>query len=310
MGGFFVKMILETLKQVPPTNFSYLIGEGCNYNSWTAIFAEVPVVKKAPSLSSTSPTNKTIVERVERAEQMFWVHDRGLIITLSPSFTAEIAYSICRGEQINLLQGQRLSIIETDPILKKRHAESGEGCNYGNNYMSRVNLEWRETLLKEANLMARVIRNSAVELGFADEEFAIILFGSIPRGLSRTRTDEDPSNIDLSLIGNFSDYDREAILNRIKPTRDEIGGKIGNNTGVFVQSGDRLKRENYQPVVQFIGACAEPLHDPGGIWQRLEKEALECSLSSSQQAAIKRLPYSNIFIRALHQSKRVQVRPA
>lgn len=300
-------MTLETVKQVVPANFFYPTREGCDYNSWAAVFAEIPVVKKTPPVSPTSPTNKTIIEG---AEQMFWVHDRGLIITLPPIFTAEIAGSICRGEQINPLQVQRLSIIETDPILKKRHAESGEGCNYGNNYMTRVDLEWRENLLKEANLMAGVIRNSAAELGFVDEEFAIILFGSIPRGLSRARTDEDPSNIDLSVIGNFSDYDREAILNRIKPTRDEIGRKIGNNTGVFVQNKYRLTRENYQPVIQFIGACAEPLYDPGGIWQHLEKEALECSLSSSKKAAIKRLPYSNIFMRALHQSKRVQVQPA
>ena len=222
---------------------------------------------------------------MERNEQMYWVHTRGLVITLPPAVTRDISGSISRGENVNPLQFHRLSLIDNDPILKKRLPQSSDGCKY----MDRVDLEWRGQLLKEAKDISLMIRTSVLEVtGFADEDFAIILFGSIAKGLCKSKTDEDPSNIDLSVIGNFSEEQKQAIFDSIRPTRDKGRERIGNNIGVFIQTPEKLVNNAYSSVLQFISSCAQPLYDPGGIWHRLEQEALEYSFQKTRRDILRK----------------------
>lgn len=221
----------------------------------------------------------------ERIEQMYWVSTRGIIVTLPPPITEGVTRAAVRGQDIDLLQGQRLALIDNDSILRKRYPQSSDGCNY----MCRVDLGWRGELLKEAEDVTSVIRKSVLKAtGFLDEDFAIILFGSVAKGLSRRRMDEDPSNIDLSVIGNFSEDQRTDIFDGIRAVRERGRMRIGNNIGVFIQTPEKLIKDFYAPLIQFIGSCAYPLHDPGNIWKHLEEEALKCSLERTRKEMLKR----------------------
>lgn len=218
---------------------------------------------------------------IENAQQMFWLPERGITVTLPPLITQQISGPIARREDVDPLQFHRLSIIANDPIMRKRLPSSKDGLEY----MTKVDLSWRQELLKEACSMTDAIRTSVPEVTTAcDGDFAVIIFGSISRGLTRNRENEDPSNIDLSIIGNFSEDDRIAIFNRIRPTRDQIAARIGNNVGVFVQTHDKLIKNGYGAMIQYIGACAYALYDPNHIWSKLEEEALAFSKTKTVSA--------------------------
>lgn len=244
MGGFFMAIFVETR---PKTVINTQIHKGVGDNN----------------------------KMGERAEQMYWIHSRGVAITLPPPITEKISGPISRGECVDPIQYHRLYLIENNSILKKRLPQDTDG----ERYMYRVDLKWRERLLEEVQKIAFVIKKSVKEVtGFSDEDFAIILFGSVARGLCRNSSDEDPSNIDISVIGDFSDLDRGEIFERIRPDREKGGERIGNNIGIFLQTKEKLAKDNYSSVIQFIGACGYALHDPGNIWHNIETEALMSSI--------------------------------
>ena len=204
----------------------------------------------------------------ERAEQMFWVHTRGLIITLPPDATASIGRAHANGEELPQNEQLRLNAINNDCILKKRYPSAKDGKEY----MNHVDLKWREVLYQKANLISSQIVEQAKEMG--KEDFAVLIFGSVAKGLTRGQNHPDPSNIDLAVIGEFTEEEREELLNRIRPIRDNEEEKIGSNVGVFVQTPDKLRKSNYGASLMYIGSSARALYDPKGMWAGLEKEAL------------------------------------
>ena|SRR3989344_9266915 len=207
----------------------------------------------------------------ERAEQMFWVHSRGVIITLPPAATASISNACANGEGLNRGEQRRLHIITNDSILRKRYPSEEDGKKY----MNSVDMKWRQSLYAKAILISEEV--AAHARGIGKEDFAILLFGSVAKGLTRSQHDADPSNIDLAVIGEFTDQDREELLNRIRPIRDREEKEIGNNVGVFVQTPEKLRKTNYSTAIMYIGSSARTLYDPKGIWADLEKEALLAS---------------------------------
>lgn len=215
-----------------------------------------------------------------RIEQMYWLPRRGVIVTLPPHVTREIAGPISRWEDITPAAGHRLALLDKESILKKRFPNS----EIGNDYRNRVDMVWRGALLHEAMYMAYAIKEAVKQVtGFAEEEFAILLFGSIARGLSRSRQDADPSNLDITVIANFTEDQREQVFYIIRPNRERGRERIRNNIGVCLQTPSKFTNDHYALTLELIGSCAQPLHDPGNLWGQLEQEALEYSLTKTRK---------------------------
>ncbi|GEM_PF-3430078 len=214
----------------------------------------------------------------ERFEQMFWEHKTGLIIALPPKATERIVQSTSCGQGIPSEEGRRLHIINQDPILKRRFPK-----NSGIIYMDYVDFGWREELYKKAIGMTNKIVEESTLIGKVAKnkngkeiaEIAVILFGSVAKGLVRTKNHPDPSNIDLAVIGNFNKEEREELFNRIRRSRESIGIEIGNNAGVTIQCPEKLIKDNYSSALAYIGSSARALYDPMEIWKNIEWEALE-----------------------------------
>lgn len=213
----------------------------------------------------------------ERAEQMFWVHTRGVIVTLPPDASASIGKAYANSEDLHHEDQRRLSAINNDGILKKRFPSAKDG----EKYMNSVDMEWREVLYDKANLISTQIVEQAKAIG--KEDFAILLFGSVAKGLTREKKHDDPSNIDLAVIGEFTDKEREGLLNRIRTIRGREEKEIGNNVGVFVQTPVKLRKSNYGTALMYIGSSARALYDPRGIWSTLEEEALAANSNCKKE---------------------------
>lgn len=205
----------------------------------------------------------------QEAEQMFWVSSRGLIVTLPPDASRKIAVSALREEPLPNSEAMRLGVIYADPILKRRYPDTFDG----ERYMRQVCYERRSQLYGAARSMSDCIVDVARGLG--SSRFAVILFGSTAKSLTKAEDNLDPSNIDITLIGDFDKQDREFVLNGVRDTRQNISETIGNNVGVFVQNECALMKDGFNSALNYIASCARALYDPMGVWKRIETEALE-----------------------------------
>lgn len=198
-------------------------------------------------------------------EQMLWLHERGLVVTLPPEATRRIASS---KNGLPETEAQRVRILSQDSILKKRYPAPEDGVVY----MESVDLPWRKRLYQLAENVSDCIVQRAREIG--KEDIAVILFGSVAKALSRAQSDPDPSNIDMAVIGDFTDPEKRELFNRIRPCRDQGKEIIGNNIGVHIQTVEKLRKNQYCTALEYIGSSARTLYDPKGIWDELEREAL------------------------------------
>lgn len=176
----------------------------------------------------------------------------------------------------------RLRLIIHCPILKNRYPTSTEGKEL----MENVDYKRRLFLLNLAiGLVPEII--FAWKSISSREEVAIVLFGSVAKGLVKKVENLDPSNIDLAVMGNISQKEREELLDQIRPARKRVqeliltdvpfinsSEKNPGNVGVIVQNTEVLTRNYFQPTKNYIASCAFPLYDPTGIWQGLEQQAL------------------------------------
>jgi hypothetical protein len=175
----------------------------------------------------------------------------------------------------------RLALIKKDPIMAKRYPDP----NSGQALMAEVCYERREELLLLAKDLTGVIVSEWGKIS-SDKDIAVVLFGSVARGLVRSREHPDPSNIDMSIIGNFSEEERLMLLDAIRPARQEIRLKIiktcvgqefsgiSGNAGVYVQNVDKLINNKFACAKEYISSNAFSLHDPSGIWKMVEESAL------------------------------------
>lgn len=205
----------------------------------------------------------------ERAEQMFWVHTRGLNISLPPGATRNIVQAAQTGNDIPQHEATMLRVLTDDPILKKRYScpEDGE------EYMQTVDTRWREELYRFAETVSSTIVGQTHQMG--KEDIAVILIGSVAKNLVKTKGHPDPSNIDLVVVGDFNQEEREDLLNRVRCVREQVAGEIGNNVGVIVQDPDKLRKNDYSVALMYVGSSARALYDPKGVWSDLEKDTLE-----------------------------------
>lgn len=204
----------------------------------------------------------------QEAEQLFWVHTRGLVVTLPPDATRRISSAVDAGKPIPSEESSRLRVITMDPILKKRYPVQENGSDF----MGQVCPDRRVFLYQKAVEVSGVIVQSARKI--RKPKVAVILFGSVAKALVKRDGHGDPSNIDLAVIGDFNKNDREIMLDMIRDERDRVKTEIGNNVGVFVQSRDSVRGNNFDTAFNYIGSCARPLWDPHRIWRDLESAAL------------------------------------
>lgn len=199
---------------------------------------------------------------------MYFIAERGVYITLPPEATQVIAGSASNREPLPWEEQVRLLVMANDPILRGRYRLVSEG----NESMEQVCFIWREELYKKAQFMADDIVVHSKEIG--KEDFLVLLFGSVARGLSRRKEDPDPSNIDLAVVGDFSEGDRLDLFDRIRDRRMQIQEEIGSNVGVHIQCWEKMSKNDFSAVINYIASSARILYDPLGKWKVLEGKAL------------------------------------
>lgn len=225
----------------------------------------------------------------EIVEQMFWVENRGVILSLPPQSTERIACATSE-TPISTLERQRLNIIRENPILRQRYRNSADGVKY----MGRVDLGWRSTLYDLAEEVSEKIKCEAGDMG--KTEIAIVLFGSVARTLSRRPDDPDPSNIDIAVIDSFTLEEKNELFDRIRPYRIEGQVIIGNNVGVHIHRTDQLTNGDYCLALQYIGSSARALYDPASLWRDIENEAIVYSyLKKSHEEILEQVRRSRRF---------------
>lgn len=222
---------------------------------------------------------------------------RGLRI-IPPGETAANMVRVKEGQSIvpwTAREKARLALIKNDTIMRKRFPNP----NDGQALMEDVCYQRREELLSLAvDLSNRIVEEW--DTMTPNKNIAIILFGSVARGLVRRSDHYDPSNLDMSVIGDFTEEERTELLDAIRPARKETGQKIletcgeanviregSGNAGVYVQHVDKLINNKFATAKEYISSNAMVLHDPVGIWSAIEGAALDHEVEIMAQKAEK-----------------------
>lgn len=227
------------------------------------------------------------MERIEqRTQQMYWVHSRGVQVLLPP----DVAGSV----EIDAQTSERLRVIEDDGILKKRYPNPRDGISF----MEELSMERREQLLGFAQELTPLIVEEWKRIN-PNEPIAVLLYGSVAKGLVKPADHPHPSDIDIAVIGNIRDEEKHALLEASVPYREEIQRRMGvtslpeisypHYSGFKVQDISKVTNNEYNEAKTYIGSSAFPLYDPAGIWEKIESEALN-SFSFKRKAKRKH-PY-------------------
>lgn len=210
---------------------------------------------------------------------------RGLRV-IPPMETQEKMLQVRNGDKISPFSEEekyRLKKLINCKILEQRYPirQNGE------DFMNTVDLEWREELLEMAKELSDNIVNSWHDIS-ALNDIAVLLYGSIAKGLTKKPTHHDPSNIDIAVIGSFSTQQRLDLYDAIRPKRLEIQERIldkcneinspeanPGNAGVTIQDIAKLKNNFYYNTRLYISSGGYALYDDSGIWQGIEQEAID-----------------------------------
>ncbi len=197
----------------------------------------------------------------------------------------------------------RIQVIKQCGTLAKRYPNP----QAGKSFMNTIDYERREELLDKAHNLSEDIVSSWQAIN-PDAPIAIILFGSVAKGLVKRTEHPNPSNIDIAVIGDISSSDREKLMDEIRPQRKSVQEWIlervpfistqeanPGNAGVCVQNIAKLRSDNYEPVVNYIASGAIALHDPSGLWKDLETEALIRAKERMERKKLKKLPKKDIL---------------
>ncbi len=187
-----------------------------------------------------------------------------------------------RGLDSGLEEG-RYHIVAGSGILRNRYPTSRDGQAF----MENVDHEWGETLKGYAYQLTGKIIEEWQQIS-PHKPIAVLLFGSIARGLVKKPDHCDPSNIDLTVIGEIDKEERNMLLDGIRDHRADIQKDIlancpnldshehnPGNANVLVQDVSKLKSDGYHAAIRYIDASAYPLYDPSEVWRQIEAEALE-----------------------------------
>lgn len=218
------------------------------------------------------------------AKPLITLPRRGLRI-FPPAETAENMRRAKLGEVVLFSdeEKRRLRLLMQCSILKKRYPTPEEGRKF----MQDVDYEWRENLREMAQELSDSIVTEWRGIN-SEQDIAVVLFGSISKGLVKRPDHPDPSNIDMAVIGCMRSSERFQLYDGIRPKRLEIQKRIlehcpvvdssepnPGNAGVTIQPMERVLKDNYSQIISYVRSGAEPLYDGSGIWQSLETYALQ-----------------------------------
>lgn len=201
----------------------------------------------------------------------------------------------------------RLRLIRDCKILRRRYPTPEDGRQF----MSAVDHQRRFELFGMATELSSHIVEKWTEIN-PDTPIAVLLFGSVSKGLVKHPDHPDPSNIDLAVIGEFNEDERLALLDAIRPKRIEVGKAIRKgctgisspeknpgNAGVIVHRACKVKNcGDYSPALNYIASEAVALHDPSGVWKTIENEALLFAAEKFRKQVEKRLERLGRFSKA------------
>ncbi len=183
--------------------------------------------------------------------------------------------------------------------LRKRYPNK----DAGKEFMSSVDYQRRQELYLLAEQMTECIVFEWKKIN-SQREIAVVIFGSIVRGLVKCPAHPDPSNIDMAVIGDISDCERSMLLDSIRPTRERVKNVVlsgcsnliesldqfkGGNAGVIVQNIQKLTVNSYSQTIEYIRANATPTYDPEGIWGKVENDALNFVVNKGFLNKIRRM---------------------
>ena len=196
----------------------------------------------------------------------------------------------------------RIRLIQQCSTLARRYPNPEDG----EKFMENVDYQRRDELMQKAQVLSDNIVSSWQTIS-PDKPIAVILFGSVAKGLVKHTQNPDPSNIDIAVIGDISQDEREKLMDEIRPHRknvqDWILGRVPfinspeknpGNAGVMVQHIDKLKKDRYEPTRNYISSGAIALHDTEGIWSNLETEALSVASEVISKKKSKRIPKKGV----------------
>jgi len=257
-------------------------------------------VARANTTAPASETPKIALNQPQTGEYRITLPRFGVKV-IAPEHTARVmalaqkhkaeGTRFTQGEKANLWPVEekvRLAIMKNCAILAKRYPtrEAGE------RYMQDVDFARREELLAQAGQLTAHIVEKWREIN-PSEDIAVLLFGSVAKGLVKRPDHPDPSNIDLAVIGHISDEQRDQLLTSIRPERDRLREEIlakvprldsqernPGNAGVMVQDLSKLTNGEYYGARNYIASGTIPLYDPEGMWRQVEREALAFSLQT------------------------------
>lgn len=199
-----------------------------------------------------------------------------------------------------------LTAMAENSVLRRRYPTS----DCGERYMRIVSPEWGKFLTDQSQIFATEANKELSIQGFG--EISILLFGSVSRGLAKyPNHPKDRSNLDILIVGNFDDkLERDKVLNIIHPIREDVNSSITREednpeyhlpniheiqlceesfkddvpqslnlkeicrVGVIASSVEKLKRDEYNAVRNYLSSGAYPLTDDQKIWTTLQYEAI------------------------------------
>ncbi len=182
----------------------------------------------------------------------------------------------------------RIQLMLASKITARRYPER----RLGEIFMDQVDTGRHIELLDMADSMSDHIVSKWRTID-PQEDIAVVLFGSVATGLVKSRLHPDPSNIDLAVVGNFTQETTTALLNAVREERTALGERIRStcpnvdrtldplpgNVGVFVQRPEVLTKDHYGEARVYLASGAYALHDPAGIWAGIDKGAIEYQAS-------------------------------
>lgn len=209
---------------------------------------------------------------------LFTLEKRGLVLTMTGGQIIQ-KYLEDKGfspRVSSLEQARRFQIREAN-VLKKRYRTAKDGQNY----MESVDYQWRAILFQKAFELLNVIQENWGKIN-PEIPFAVIVYGSLTRGLVKSPNHPDPSSVDLVVIGDTTVANKELLFNAIRYKRDEIDAFItancpnkspeskGGTAAVHIITPETLTNERFSPALNYIQSAARALYDPHGIWKNIE----------------------------------------
>lgn len=219
-------------------------------------------------------------------DRLFTLPRRGLRVVAPPTsqvILQELKVNGKNGHPIWSEQEKaRISLLRDCRILRRRYPTA----EAGRQFMDQVSTERREDLFRMAQDLTTHIVEKWQEVK-SDKHIAVILFGSVAKGLVKNVDHPDPSNIDLAVMGDITDKEREELMEKIRPRRLEMRKQIrsvcpnidtkdetSGNAGVIIQNSKKVRNGEFGPALNYIASGAIALYDPEGIWEKIENAAL------------------------------------